>query len=287
MVFSGWAFLPQEAIDVFQNSLKSNPYVVMGRSRGVLGDGILSITSVQASEILQHTYRNSQVWVVQSPIAIPENADYLSGNEPAEEILKKMAQAAGLPVASDTWAKAGVQFGWNRHGLGIPAHAGHQRLKARRCILPGSVLVFSQPVQDPENFLIRGLGKGAENGFGALLPHPGLASAIFRPAPSNVTLKSRNNAAKEAWKLWQESGTGGPTPSQIAHLAGKLRAGEALKWLKKQKEERPARIWDRWSPVYDILEKLLQDPAKAASVLRIWQDLVIANREDAQKGGRP
>ncbi len=275
LVFSGWAILPEEFVDALQKMLKTDAHMVLGRSRGSMGDGELSLFPVSASDILKHACKNAKVWVVQSPIAIPENASDLS----AEEHLYELARAAGWPVSQETWAKAGIRFGWNRHGLGTPARAGHRRLKARRCILPGSVLVLEKTLENPEPLLVQGLGDGAEFGFGALLPHPGRAEDLYRPQVALQKIESRNTAAGDAFKLWQLAGPSGPTPSQIAHLAGKLASGQAVAWLEKQKTERSARIWNRWFPVYEKLLEILKKPAHAAIVLRVWQDLVIANRK--------
>jgi len=274
-VFSGWAVLPEELVDALSKILKKDAHVVLRRSRGSMGDGELSLSIASPSDILGHACKGTKVWVVQSPIAISDDAMDRS----AEEHLYELAKAAGLSVSKDTWAKAGIRFGWNRHGLGTPARQGNRRLKARRCILPGSVLVLEKPLQNPEQLLVQGLGDGAEFGFGALLPHPGLAEDLYRPQIALQTIKSQNTAAEDAFKLWKLAGSSGPTPSQIAHLAGKLISGQALAWLEKQKTDRSARIWNRWAPVYAELVEILKKPAHAAIVLRVWQDLVIANRK--------
>jgi hypothetical protein len=239
-----------------------------------MGDGKLSIEEVSPSRILKNASKEARVWVVQSPIAIPN--DIQEGL--CETMLQIIAQKAGWPV-EETWAKAGVRFGWNRHGLGAPAREGHKRTQARRCILPGSVIVLAKSFDDPENILLRGLGDGAEDGFGALLPHPGIAKTLFRPHPALVKIQSKSKASRDAFFLWKKAGTSGPTPSQIAHLAGQLAAQKASQWLQKQKE-RPARIWNRWSEIYVDVQKIVQsDPQDAREVLRIWQDLAIANRK--------
>src|SRR5690606_14678038 len=179
-----------------------------------------------------------------------------------------------------TVAQVGVRFGWNRHGLGQTV-GQHRRLRARRVVLPGSVIVLESPLPDVESKLLEGLGSGREQGFGGLLPHPGIASSRLLPNVAPPTLRSRDEAGRIAAELWDAShGRAGPSSSQIGHLAQLTRKDpeRALTYVAKQ-GDRPPRIWELWKPVHHRIGELIaKDPALAARVLRGWQDLAAAAR---------
>lgn len=295
LVFSGLVALPAEAVPVLERALRADPSIQFGKARSVRGSGRLSLLPLDDAErTLSWPLTgdaSGRVFVAQSPLALPD--DWKIGR--AEHALRRLAEESGwgtvvledeviLGNCARTMAACAVRFGWNRHGLGPRAAPAQNRLRARRVILPGSVLVLARPLDRPLDRLLAGLGDGREQGFGALLPHPGIASARVQARPTPPTLVSHDTAGREALALWtQAGGTQGPTPSQIAALRRQLERGPqaALDFLKRQAKDRPARVFYRWQRVLPPLEALIpRDPALTASALRVWQDLAIIHREE-------
>ncbi|MDW8373612.1 MAG: hypothetical protein RMM29_08220 [Planctomycetota bacterium] len=277
LIFRGWAWLPQEAAAALSARLAQDPLVALGKARSVRGLGRLSAETVEDrvfGELARAT--EARIFVVQSPLALPDDQEL----GVAGQVLAAFAERQGWPVDHERcWARLGIRFGWNRLGLGQRASPDHNRLRARRCILPGSVLVLKRPLPELAAALVRGLGDGAEAGFGALLPHPGLAQALYETKPALNRVQSRiDDASRLGLELWQAAGPDGPSPSQIAALLAKALQGAAQPWIEGQRL-RPSRVWQRWKPVLSQggLDKVLASP-HAATALRVWHDLAVANR---------
>lgn len=282
LVCSGWAWLPEDAAALLAASLRDDPWVAFGKARSVRGLGRLTLQLADERAITELARATEgRIFIVQSPLALPDDA---SGDDSGAQ-LAALAEQDGWPVARhQCWARIGIRFGWNRLGLGATVRPGQHRLRARRCILPGSVLVLSRPLDDPWARLAAGLGSGAEAGFGALLPHPGLAMALHQPAPSLAVLESRiDDASRAGYELWQASRDAGLSPSQVAALLAKAEQGQARAWLERQRQ-RPSRFWLRWQPLLERtrLADILQSD-RAVAALRVWHDLAVAERR--QSGG--
>jgi hypothetical protein len=298
LAWTGIVALPVEAGSVLAGSLAENPAFVIGKRRTIQGHGRMELRPVTPEALDPLALPNDmrgRVFIVQSPLAIPDDWEVRR----AEATLQRLIEDAGwgavqleTRVAASrvarTQAACAVRFGWNRHGLGIRVD-GHNRLRARRVVVPGSVVVLGRRLSDVPSRLLAGVGDGRAEGFGALAPHPGIAVERYSPAAELATLKSLDTAGREGLAMWTEAGRGeGPSPSQIAAVIARVQENRerALDYLKKQREERPARIWHRWRAVIDHVEKLLQeDPLLAVRSLRVWQDLAVAHRgeEDQQR----
>jgi len=296
MVFSGLLSLPPEAAAMLKEILDHDPVVSLGKARSIRGSGTLELQPLGALDAFLSGALPAAlpgcVYVVQSPLALPD--DYGVGR--AETALQYLAERAGwgrvlLDTLHDgydvprTAATCGVRFGWSRHRLGQLADDRHARLQARRVILPGAVLVLEAPLADPAAKLLAGLGDGRECGFGALIPHPGIANADpYRPHPEPPRLASHDAAGRQALELFRRAGeSGGPTPSQIAAV-GRRVGKDADAYLKRQMERGQVRHWHRWKPVFGDVETLVRSDADTARrVLRAWQDLAIIHR-DAEEG---
>jgi len=292
MVFSGLLAMPPEAADALIDSLSENCDVQLGKARTVRGTGKLLAQRIPGPEAVLPqglpTELPNQVFVVQSPLALSDEMKVTR----AEVALKDLVEASGWgQVLLDsqtpegrvlrTAATCGIRFGWNSLGLGEKARVHHKRLRARRVVLPGSVVVFAAPLTDWPTKLLKGIGDGRECGFGALLPHPGMAGPEpFLPASMLPEKESRNQAGRQAWILFEKAhGALGPSPGQLAALRRQI-GHQPTEYLKQQRRRGSVdRVWHRWEPVFnDVMQLVGGDPELANDTLRTWQDLAIMHR---------
>ena len=291
LTWSGLVALPREAAVALTESLTEDPHAAFGKARSVRGAGLLEAVKLTPADLAPPPLDQDmagRVFVVQSPLRIDDEA--ASGS--CEETLAAMVRAAGWGAVQECHGAAGVRFGWNRHGLGDRGQEGN-RLRAVRCILPGSVVVLEQPLEDLPSQLLTGVGGGRGQGFGGLLPHPGVAGKLNLPGVSMIKLGSTNAAGRKGLELYRMAPGGqGPAPAAISGLAGRLARDRdaALDHLKRQlqRSERFYRVWKRVAS--DVETLILQSTdadhrAFALDALRVWQDLAVANRE-ADKEGR-
>ncbi len=275
MAFMGLVALPASAYERLTKSFRESPEVEVGKARSVRGQGTLALERVDPQAVFRGPGGMTELslLVAQSPIAIPDDADVSD----LGAVVARLAAEAGLGEVTACEAHAGLRFGWNRHGHGASV-AGSKRLGATRVLTPGTVLALGRPLTDPLPALVAGLGAGRERGFGALLPHPGIASERYLRSVEHERIPSRDDAAKEALALWQAAGRSGPSASQIGRLAALVASGGAAPWLAQQRD-RPSRIWHRWERVVERLDELVGQPDRDRTmrVLRTWQDLVIAH----------
>lgn len=287
LVFKGIISCPESSGDLLLETLHAQ-VISFGRGRSVRGSGILNIREIPTIEsFFNWTIEgelNRRVFILQSPVEVPDSVIKFGTAE--EQLLSSLS----LPIAESpsmngsrfrgVYAGAQVLFGWNRHGKGKKADPKHNRLRAQRVLTPGSVFVLAKPVENLEEFLIKGLGEGKKQGFGSFLPHPGLAEDLFSLSPAELPIvKSVNKAGKIALELIELAPA--VSPSQIAKLASMIDTkmpSKAQDYLNNQLTRSP-RIRDRWSRANDRLTSLLQDPSQAAAALRVWQDLAIAGRK--------
>lgn len=290
MVFKGLIACPEDAAEELIAMLDGQ-YVTFGRSRSVRGGGILNVRRIGLlDEFFSWAVSpelDRRVFVLQSPAAVPDDHAPFGA---AEERLKSLIPGEveehvvvnGIS-ASGIHAGARILFGWNRHGIGRKADPRHNRLRARRVITPGSVFVLREPVRDLQQFLLKGIGDGKQQGLGVILPHPGIAQKKYsRQLDELPVIKSRNEAGRRGMKLLQRAPA--VSPSQIAHLAAiaeRKSPAKALEYLERQLRGRSARIWDRWKPVESELRELFQQPQLAVAAMHVWQDLAIGERIDS------
>ncbi|MFO7535397.1 MAG: hypothetical protein R6X19_06905 [Kiritimatiellia bacterium] len=298
MVFSGWISLPPESATALLGLLERDGGMTFGKARTIRGGGRMQAEPADWPAVF--TGWQDRVFVLQSPAAIPDDWDLT--NVSAEETLGKLLHESGwgeLAAAGNgpakgivTQASCAIRFGWNRQGLGQGV-AATKRLRARRVFLPGTVFVLKQAPADLKNLLLRGIGAqdgndrdGRSQGFGAVLPHPGIASELFRQQPEQVKIKS-DSAGKMAMEWFVSAGANGPSPSQISAVAERIKSGgandAAAVYLNRQKTGRTVRTWDRWKPVFDSVQTAIRtNPDTARKALRTWQDLAIINRKNKE-----
>ncbi len=289
LVFSGTICLSDAAADVLLKSLETDPVVHFGRNRSIRGGGTLTACVVEQDTALPWISEGlPSVLIVQSPVRLPDRP--AAFGTPVSEELKELIRTSWsdvpLPEIEQCWAGAGIRFGWNRHGHGMMTGKGN-RLQARRVILPGSVVKFQKPL-DPDtlrNLLIRGLGGDRDRGYGAVSVHPGKASSLFqkRVQVKELPASQEKSAVEAAIKLWNDSGNT-LSPSQISAVEQRLVAGgkEAARDYINRQLKRTERIWSDWKYLKDDVLALIENHSAehAGVALRMWADLVIANRKN-------
>ena len=297
-VYSGWISLPPRAAGELVKMLKEDSSVVFGKARTVRGGGNLEASPCDLGREVSGW--KDKVFVLQAPAAIPDDWDISSSR--AESVLARLVRESGWgelatlehedsKVEIVSHGTCGVRFGWNRHGYGRGVEQT-RRLKARRVFLPGTVFVLKHAPANLNSQLIRGLGvedggdvDGRSQGFGAVLPHPGIARERMQSTPRFPVLVS-DGAGQLALGWVRKSGAISPSASQIGAVAERVDIQDggrkALEYLDQQKN-RPDRIWDRWKPVWDdVVKTIASNPEKAKKALRTWQDLAIVNRKDKE-----
>lgn len=304
MVYEGWLCLPENAATALSERLHKNSYVCFGKARTVRGGGHLYVDEKTTEGLFEQWCQN--VFVLQSPAAIPDEWNFYgdAGDiQSAEQVLAKLLADSGwgemMPqdrqaseVSVTSQGRCAVRFGWNRHGVGVGVDHT-RRLRARRVFLPGTVFQLKQRPQNLWELLQRGLGverqgdiDGRCQGFGAVLPHPGVARELFTRDPKPKAMQS-DETGHLAFEWFQQAKGANPTPSQISSLAARLK-GEtpeaAISYLKGQLE-RPEKVFQRWKNISKSLtNEMRSNPRRAESALRAYADLV--NAQGKQEGGR-
>lgn len=275
----GLVAMPSEAAATLQQSLSKDPRMVFGKARSVRGDGTLEVQVLQDNALDPPPLANDmtgRVFVVQSPLAIPDEIQMIR----CENVLADLVASSGWGTVRECHATAAVRFGWNRHGLGSSA-GRNKRLRAIRCILPGSVVVLENPLADTRGKLLQGIGEGRRGGYGALLPHPGIADKAFLPSHTITVKRSTDDVGKVGLNLWRKATSRGPTPAQIASLMGRLKQDKVktVRYLDTQLS-RPERIYRRWKNIINDTRDLIDENSvdHALGALRVWQDLAIVHR---------
>lgn len=274
LTFIGMGVMPHDAFVALKECLEDDPNVTFGKARTVRGNGEVTVEEMDPSFLCRVQGNVPRVFIVQSPIMVPEALR--KGHYSGEEILAKVVKDAGWGEVEATSASLGVRFGWNRHGKGNRVNET-KRLGGIPVIMPGSVFKMEQPVSDLISKLITGLAQGKEQGFGAVLPHPGQATEKFVPPAEVKRLVAPDEAfcpAREAWTLSQQTKGKGISASQISALIAQRMKGveAATTYLRSQIASRPKAIADRWREDQGRLSDVLRRP-EAISILEIWRDL--------------
>ncbi|MDR1611172.1 MAG: RAMP superfamily CRISPR-associated protein [Planctomycetota bacterium] len=267
--FSGRLSLPAFAAEIF--GAERNIQLSLGKSRSVRGRGELSFERVDSLFAAPQSMANGKcILVVQSPLRLPDAWTNAEGsfNQEFQKLAEKWASENELGGVDAVWGVHGIRFGWSRHG------GTGGRIRARRVALPGAVLrLKGNP--DPAKLaaaLLRGLGDGREEGFGALSPHPGIAAGLYKGAdPDSEIRKLGSGRRKEGVELalacFNQAKKNLPSASQIRALMAKYNLGgerAAVEYLDRQLQERSNRIWSQWRPIVDNVKKLLQLSDKRA-----------------------
>lgn len=297
LAYSGLLAIPAEAGRRLQDLLLQGGAVCFGKARSVRGAGRLRLVPLEAGEApwswrlpAAQQSAEGRVFIVQSPLALPDEWRI----DRAEEALARLVRESGwgeLQIGDPegkgrhggSAAMLGVRFGWNRHGLGEVV-GQHRRLRARRVVLPGSVIVLRAALSNVEARLLDGLGGGRDQGFGAVLPHPGVATARLPQTPEPPALRSEPWAAL-GLRLWRDAGgDSGPSASQIGALSQRVaRGGTAARDYLEELQMRPPRIWDVWKAVRDTLLQELGNPS-LGKALRAWHDLRVGMEATDRRG---
>lgn len=278
--YIGLGVMPREAFVALKECLTNDPCVTFGKARTVRGNGELSVEEMDQSSLMKASGKEPLVFILQSPVVVPET--FRQGHYSGEEILAKVVIEAGWGQVKEASASISVRFGWNRHGKGTCVNES-KRLGGIPVIMPGSVFKMEQPVSHLAQKLIAGLGQGKDQGFGAVLPHPGEATERFssKADPKRFSAPRETHcAAKEAWDLLQHTKGKGLSTSQISALiAQRMKSVEAGKaYLVSQIRDRPKVIADRWNENKAQLSAVLEKQ-EAISILEIWRDLQQENVE--------
>ena len=149
---------------------------------------------------------------------------------------------------------------------------------AAPAIAPGGVFKLKQPVTDLNRTLLNGLGQGKQRGFGAILPHPGIAQKLLQLEPHIKVMPRQSNYAMDGYELSKKAKDNNLSVSQVSRVRELLlhNPDAAIDYLHRQQNERPAAIWDRWKYVMDDIEKGIKTAAAYFSrVLKVCQDLLI------------
>lgn len=283
MFYSGIAAVPEAVVDALLNAIESEPsFVAFGKARTVGGGGTLFAQRFSTKEAwMNRAVANQPVFIVQSPVALPELPAENRHMEAGDALGKLISRAGWGELDGHPEAAVCCRFGWNRHGHGDKV-GDTRRLNAQLAIAPGAVFRLQAPPEDLWSMLVQGLGDGRSRGFGCLLPHPGIASSRFAGEPEITRLRSVDQAGQIGVELWRKAGKEeGPSASQIAAVAQRLEKNpeETLKYVDNQTKRSP-RIWHTWCLVIEDVEKHIRNDAQvAARALRVWQDLAVSGRD--------
>lgn len=273
MTFTGLVSMPETAADLLMKSLDKNPFVQLGKSRSVRGGGRLQAEIIEFENLsVMKTYEPG-IFIVQSPLLVPR---HLVG-KPVEDIISSLAAEAGLGMPEKGRVKGTIttRFGWNTKMC-------NGRIGAEAVICPGAVFKLNTPGENLTRMLIKGIGAGRERGYGAVLPHPGVARARFQGTHKLRIAKSDKNFGRAGFALWEKARDHRLSASQISRVRelSILNPDKALAYLETQQKERPAEIWHRWKGVIrEIQTGIRNDAQYMAKVLRVCQDLLVADKE--------
>jgi len=270
-LFTGIVSMPRTACDILLKSLEQNSFVQLGKSRSVRGGGELSAEIVEFSELPIMKKRDEKVFIIQSPVLVPQDLVKKS----VEEIISRLVADAGFGKVEKSSGSITTQFGWNR-----TMHKGF--MGGKSVITPGAVFKLYGPVENLEEKLIAGIGEGRESGFGAVLPHPGVAERLFPEEPKPMVIpKALKNFGKDGFELWARAKASGLSASQISRVRelADLDKDKAIEYLERQRTERPAPIWERWKDVIrQIKDGIQADAEHMVKVLKVCQDLLVADK---------
>lgn len=297
IVWSGFVRLPKWAADVVFGNRNDNSiqgiFVSFGKKRSTHGNGKLFALRVdEEDKTLPYngsTHESEKmVLIVQSPILLPDLDKLSDQSRSANEEFKKIIETKwGIQPEQCMGTVIGIQFGWNRHGKGTLTGKG-KRVRACRCVMPGSVIVFETNIKNLSDKIKSGLGGGREQGFGAVAIHPGLATKMFSADKSDSKLLESNVDEKimiqNVLKIWNNHQKDLPSPSQLAAVRNELETNgedkdKTQEYLVKQ-TRRTERIWATWESCFNEVKKFIEDTDHklAAKGLKLLIDLKISEK---------
>jgi len=272
-LFTGIVSMPKSASDLLLKSLKNDSFVQFGKSRSVRGGGDLSAEIVHFATLPIMKKYEKTIFIIQSPVLIPENLVEKS----VEEIISAIVKDSGFGEVEKSSGSVTTQFGWNRT-------FNDKFISAKSVISPGAVFKLKSPIENIEEKLLKGIGGGRKYGFGAVLPHPGVAEQLFHDeAKPSVLAKTDKNFGTEGFELWEKAKESHLSASQISRvreLTG-IDADKAIEYLHRQSDDRPIEIWKRWKELINQIEDGIQkDAMHMEKALKVCQDLLVADKGD-------
>jgi hypothetical protein len=279
--FRGFVAVPSAAADRLLEALRKEPTAHFGRSKAVRGGGRLSASVVSPDSLLPHATTDGRIFILQSPVLVPRR--WIEHGKPDEHggaLLARLVEESGLGKCSGAEASLEFRFGWNRHGQGARV-GGTNRLEAEAVFAPGSIFVLERAPADPAQAILAGLGEGRERGFGAMLPHPGIASRLHRDSAATPVLRSRDESGRIAEDLVRRSNESGLSTSAISQLVRKAMEGpDAIESFLNRQKDRPAQQWQRWRPLVERIREIGRDKSISnetrARTFRAWADAATA-----------
>jgi len=269
----------ENTADEILSILQEDNYIAFGKARSIRGGGTLSVEKINIDNYLKN---DSKIFILQSPVSL----NSVSAKTNIYEAFSNIIEESGWGNPEICFADTEIIFGWNRNRIGSCVE-DTGRLKAERVIKPGSVFKLKNPPENLYELLKKGIGKGKEKGYGAVLPHPGLSYELYEPKLVDIKLASKDIASELAYNLYKKTEKNGPSASQIAALMAKIdnstdESEQAIKFLEHIKEDRPLRFWKPWANVESDLLNIFNKHNKIAiKVLKNWQDLTVLNRGKA------
>ncbi|MDR2441593.1 MAG: hypothetical protein LBE12_19700 [Planctomycetaceae bacterium] len=294
IVWAGFVRLPKWAADVVFGSCNNNSiqesFVSFGKKRSTHGNGKLFAFHVDEDDKMLpyngSTYGcKDMVLILQSPVLLPDKPP---SNQSANEEFKAFVENMwGIKPKECMGTVIGIQFGWNRHGKGTLTGKG-KRVRACRCVMPGSVIIFDANIENLADKIKSGLGGGREQGFGAVAVHPGKATKMFNAGKSDLkSLKSDHDEkemVQEVLNIWNKHQNNLPSPSQLSAVRNELLLNgkdNALKYLEQQ-IKRTELIWATWEPCFNEVKNFIEskkaNPKLAANGLKLLIDLKISQK---------
>lgn len=274
MIFTGVVSIPKTAANILIDSFASSPYIQFGKSRSVRGGGVLAAEKINFEALPLMKKYEEDTFIVQSPLLVPLDL----AAKPVEDILSVMVADSGFGEVEKCSGAVSIQFGWNRT-------VKNGFVGAKPVIAPGAVFKLKSPVENLEKKLIEGIGQGRESGFGAVFPHPGVAQRLFPDeAKPRVVKKTDKNYGEDGFELWKKARAANLSASQISRVREitSLDPQGAIAYLQRQKTDRPESIWERWRGVTGEIELgILENPEHMEKVLKVCQDLLVADKKEA------
>lgn len=304
--WAGLLALPETAGRTLAEVLDSDPYVVLGKSRGVRGLGKLSLERIDEKSLEFGGPEGSRVFVAQSPIAVPDDwTPDLISRSIAHSQTNDLADS-GPPHAVENWLLAlaqedwgawqpsfavglmACQFGWNRVLQTDRVPRGYGRLRARRVFRPGAIVVLDRavPVEQMSRFLLQGLGQGRDRGFGAVLPYTQLPADLYYSPTQPLEVRSDGAGGIQAGFALTRLGVRFPSASQASSLLAFLQNGSGRRvtdFLSHQRTRGTAG-WIPWKAVADDLRGLDELPeTDRVRALQVWRDWLTIRKESRRR----
>lgn len=274
ILFSGIISMPETAAELLEKSLKVDPFIQLGKSRSVRGGGEIKAERIIFDDLSIMNDDAGNVFIVQSPIHVPQDIV----NKSVSEIIKILVEAAGFGEVEKASGSLATQFGWNRT-------INKDFLRGETVIKPGAVFKLKSLPENLFDKLLKGIGDGRKRGFGAVLPHPGIAEVLYYEEPGQRKIKAGKKFGEEGFKLWEEAKDSMLSTSQISRIRELtiIDPRKAVEYLNRQRDERPVGIWNQWKGVIEKIEAgIKSDPANYVKILKICQDLLAADDKEVK-----